>query len=32
MDSLIMKQDAQHGIRMVEVTGIRSVVGNPEGI
>lgn len=32
MDSLIMKQAAEHGMRMVEVTGTRSVVGNLEGV
>ncbi|KAL9333832.1 hypothetical protein Peur_073971 [Populus x canadensis] len=32
MDSLIMKQAAEHGMRMVEVTGTRSVVGNHEGV
>ncbi|CAK7330683.1 unnamed protein product [Dovyalis caffra] len=32
MDSLITKQAAQHGMRMVEVTGTRSVVGNLEGV
>ncbi|KAJ6409275.1 hypothetical protein OIU84_008884 [Salix udensis] len=32
MDSLIMKQAAEHGMRMVEVTGTRSVVANLEGV
>ncbi|KAJ6895979.1 hypothetical protein NC651_022265 [Populus alba x Populus x berolinensis] len=32
MDSLIMKQAAEHGMRMVEVTGTRSVVRNLEGV
>ncbi|KAJ6692182.1 METHYLTRANSFERASE-RELATED [Salix purpurea] len=32
IDSLIMKQAADHGMRIVEVTGTRSVVANLEGV
>ncbi|XP_065880064.1 uncharacterized protein [Euphorbia lathyris] len=32
MDSLIMKEAAEHGMKMVEVIGSRAVVGNLEGV